>query len=287
MDSGRREEHGNRSPGSSSREDRMAAVPKDAASVILLRDAPFSSGVEVLMVRRHARSDFAGGMHVFPGGGVEECDCGQDAVGLCAGAGPEGAMSMVADAPSPARALGILVAGIRETFEETGILLARDSAGELVAYRGERAGRFAAWREAIRDGRLSFPEMIAGEGLELAVDHLVYFAHWITPELSPIRFDTRFFLAPAPPHQDACHDAVETTAHLWITPQEALERCEGGEFPMLPPTVANLMALARFSRVEEAVASTQGRDIQVVAPRVSFEGGRMRLLLPGDPGYAR
>ncbi len=263
----------------------MPAFPKDAASVILLRDAADRDGIEMLMVRRHARSDFAADMHVFPGGIVEECDHDEAMTGLCGSFRPESAASIIADAPSPSRALGFFVAGIRETFEEAGVLLAREASGELVSLRGEGAARFASLREEVIGGRLSFADMIAEESLELAADRLVYFAHWITPELSPIRFDTRFFLAPAPPHQDALHDSVETTAHLWIVPREALERNESGTFAMLPPTVINIMALARFSSVEDALTSTQGRDIPAIAPQVSFEDGRIRLLFPGDPGY--
>ena len=263
----------------------MPAVTRDAASVILLRDGSSRGSIEILMVRRHARSDFAGDMHVFPGGGVEESDCEEDMAGLCAGIGPEGAMSIIGDAPSPARALGFFVAGIRETFEEAGILLAREASGELVSCKGKRAARFATFRAAIKDEQLSFEEMIAREGLKLAVDRLVYFAHWITPELFPIRFDTRFFLAPAPPHQNALHDNVETTDHLWITPQEALKRNERGSFSMLPPTMINLGALAPFSTVEDALTSAEGEDVPVIFPKVSFEGGRVRLLLPEDPDY--
>lgn len=263
----------------------MPVVPKDAASVILLRDDPGGGSFETLMVRKHARSDFAGDMHVFPGGAVEDADCGEGTAALCTGMGPEDAVSILGDALSPARALGIFVAGIRETFEEAGILLAREPSGEPVSCRGERAAHFAALREEILEGRLSFHEMIASEGLVLAVDRLVHFAHWITPELSPIRYDTHFFLAAAPPRQDASHDSFETTAHLWIAPREALERNEGGTLAMLPPTVVNLMALTRFASADDALSSMEGRDIPVIAPRISFENGEMKLLLPEDPGY--
>jgi 8-oxo-dGTP pyrophosphatase MutT (NUDIX family) len=263
----------------------MPVIPKDAASVILLRDDPSGGSFEVLMVRKHARSEFAGDMHVFPGGAVEESDCGEGMAALCTGIGPDDALSILGDLPSPARALGIFVAGVRETFEEAGILLARETSGELVSCKGKRAAHFATLRKALLDGRLSFQEMIAGEGLMLALDRLVHFAHWITPELSPIRFDTHFFLAPAPPGQKASPDSVETTAHLWISPREALDRNERGTFAMLPPTIVNLMALTRFSTVEETMATTAGEDIPVIAPKVSFRDGNMRLILPGDPDY--
>ncbi|MDD3719019.1 MAG: NUDIX hydrolase [Actinomycetota bacterium] len=264
----------------------MPAVAKDAASVMLLRDAPGSEGIEVLMVRRHARSDFAADVYVFPGGALEESDCGEDMVELCVGVGPGDAMSVIKDAPSPDRALGLYIAGIRETFEETGILLAWDATGEFVSCRGERAARFASLREDARKDRISFREMVAGEGLKLATDSLAYFAHWITPELSPIRYDTRFFLAPAPPCQDALHDDLEVTGHVWISPADALEQNEGGSFPMLPPTIINLMALARFPDVEEALRSPAGEEVAAILPRLSMEDGKLKLLLPDDPGYA-
>ncbi len=264
----------------------MPNAARDAASIILLRDRPRGSGMEVLMVRRNARSDFAGDMQVFPGGAIEECDCGEEVAGLCDGLGAQEAMSIIEDAPSPARALGFFVAGIRETFEEAGILLAREASGEPVSCAGERAARFVAYREAMRNEKLSFNQVIEREGLKLAVDSLVYFAHWITPEISPIRFDTRFFLAPSPSCQDALHDDYETTGHLWIAPGEALARNESGDFPMLPPTIVNLMALARYDSVEGALCSLAGRDVPVILPRVSFEGGRARLHLPEDPDSA-
>ena len=261
----------------------MPAIARDAASIIVMRDDPSRGRIEILMVRRHARSDFAGDMHVFPGGAVEECDCEEKAAEAYAGISAEKAASIVKDAPSRSLALGILIAGIRETFEETGILLAREASGEMVSYAGSGGERYAALREEMCEGRITFAEMIVGEGLELAVDRLVYFAHWITPEFSPIRYDTRFFLALAPPHQSALHDDVETIAHEWISPREALERSERGTFAMLPPTAINLMTLTPFSSVEDALAGAGAGDVSAILPRVSFEDGKPRLLLPDDP----
>lgn len=263
----------------------MPVIPKDATSVILLRDASSRDSMEILMVKRHARSRFAGDMHVFPGGLLEETDCEKGVAGLCTGLGPEDAMSIIAEATTPERALGFYVAGIRETFEEAGILLAYEASGETVSFKGNRAAEFATYRKEMRDNHLNFNEMIAREGLKLAVDQLVYFAHWITPEIFPVRFDTHFFLAPAPPHQEASHDNVEATDHLWIAPLEALERNKNGTLPLLPPTVVNIMALSRFSKVEEAFIYAQDKDVEVIAPQISFEDGKARLVLPEDSDY--
>lgn len=263
----------------------MPAVPRDAASVLVLRDAHGGGGIEVLMVKRHSKSDFAADMHVFPGGALEECDCGEEAAALCAGLGREEAASILGGDAEPSLSLGLFVAAIRETFEETGILLAYDPSGGLVDCRGEASVRYAGYREDLKAKRISFKEMVEREGLELAVDRLVYFARWITPEVSPIRFDARFFLAAAPLCQVALHDEVETTGHVWISPTEALERCRRGEFAMLPPTVVNLMSLERYASVEEALASAAAMEVTAVSPRVVEENGRMRLILPGDPAY--
>jgi len=261
----------------------MPAEPRDATSVIIMRDTARGEGVEILLLRRHAGSDFAGGMHVFPGGVLEESDCEEDMAALCDGISPERAASIIGDAPTPLRALGFFVAGIRETFEETGILLARDSSGELVDLREERSAGLAACREAMIHNPPAFREMLEGEGLKLAADRLRYFAHWVTPEIFSLRFDTRFFLAAVPPFQEVSHDNREITAHLWIAPREALERCNSGRLAMLPPTIVNLMALARFSSVDDALASAEGKDVPVISPRVTMEDGRPRLLLPTDP----
>ena len=156
----------------------------------------------------------------------------------------------------------------------------------FVKQGAEAAAELASLREDARKDRISFREMVAGEGLKLATDSLAYFAHWITPELSPIRYDTRFFLAPAPPCQDALHDDLEVTGHVWISPADALEQNEGGSFPMLPPTIINLMALARFPDVEEALRSPAGEEVAAILPRLSMEDGKLKLLLPDDPGYA-
>lgn len=264
----------------------MTAVPKDAATVLLLRETVGAQpGIEVLMVKRHIKSEFAGDAYVFPGGGVEDTDYEKSTEGICSGLTLEQARAIIKDTPHPDRALGFFVAAIRETFEEAGILLAYQGANELLSFDKEKAARFISHRAEMQENHLSFAEMVCNEGLMLAVDQLSYFAHWITPEFSPIRFDTHFFLAPAPLAQEAIHDAVETTAHIWISPHEAIEKSTQGQFSMLPPTVANLRVLAEFSSVDEAISRTRNKEVPTILPKAVFEDGKMRVLMPGDPGY--
>lgn len=242
-------------------------VPRDAASVLLLRDSPQAGGLEVLMVKRHANSVFAGGMHVFPGGELESGDCDPGWKKLCREPLPGELEKLCGDGTPPAKGIGLMVAGVRELFEEAGILLASPDP-EGTAHQPEVAS--ALLREycaRVREGTVKFQDMVRSLGLKLALDRLVLFAHWITPEFSPIRYDTRFFLAPAPGDQEADHDRSETTACLWIAPGEALRRCAEGKFPLLPPTMANLHALADFRGVQEALEAAREREVPTILIR--------------------
>lgn len=264
----------------------MTAIPRDAATVIIIRDVDHPlPGIEILMVRRHGRSQFAGNAYVFPGGVMEESDYEPQMESLCSGLTFQQAKGIIKDTLYPERALGFFIAAIRETFEEVGILLAYHDSHELLSFDEERATRFASYRTKIQENLISFKEMILKERLTLAVDQLGYFAHWITPEAAPIRFDTHFFIAHAPPGQVPVHDAIETTEQLWISPQEALERHKQNRFPMLPPTVSNLRILAGLSSVNQAIASTQNKEIHTILPRFVLEDGKTRVLMPWDDDY--
>jgi hypothetical protein len=134
----------------------------------------------------------------------------------------------------------------------------------------------------MQEKRLSFEEMIRREGLTLATDRLFYFAHWITPEISPSRFDTHFFVALAPPAQEPLYDALEITAARWVTPKEALEGYKRKEFPLLPPTLSNLEIIAKFLSVEQVIASIQDKEVPTILPRVVVEDGQMKLQITED-----
>lgn len=242
-------------------------APRDSSSLLLLRDGPASGGLEVLMVRRHSKSVFAGGMHVFPGGELDESDSSPEWEELCRGPNPDEIARITADGTPSPKALGLQVAGVRELFEETGILLAYEKSGELVSYEGEKGDLFRNYCTRIREGAFTFQDMVRECDLRIALDRLVFFAHWITPEISPIRYDTRFFLAPAPSRQEPRHDRVEITTCLWISPREAMRLSGKGDFPLLPPTMANLAALVEFNSVVEALEAAQGRDVPPVLLR--------------------
>lgn len=252
----------------------MTTVPKDAATVMLVRDmsGQEGGGMQILMMRRHPKSDFVPGSYVFPGGALEDEDCLPGTECRCAGLDRSRAAAILADAAVPECALGIWVAAIRETFEEAGILLACREDGTLVSVESPREREnFSSYRRMLAAREVSFTEMLEREKLTLATDRLHYYSHWITPELSPIRYDTRFFVCEAPPFQTAFHDGVELTAHHWTLPQRALEDYDKGTIRMVIPTIVTLEELSRFSSAADVIASTEGKTIPANLVRISID----------------
>ncbi len=256
-------------------------TPLPAATVILLRDGPVSP--EVLMLQRHARSEFLPDTYVFPGGRVEEADFElADRVGSLSGAS---AAERLGGGRTPREALAFVVAAIRETFEESGILLARRR-GEHALVDAATADSLAHHRLGMQEGATSFREIVLAGDLELAGDGLAAHAHWITPEMVPQRFDTLFFTAVAPQGQLAAHDGVEATDHVWIRPDDALLRARAGKLRIIFPTLANLETLLGFRTASEVLESSRKRPLVPVLPRMVERNGERVLVIPEDAGYA-
>ena len=261
-------------------------TPRDAATVMLVRDVERggSSGMEVFMLRRNLNSDFVGGAYVFPGGAVDEADRHSDLESVCVGRSDDAASALLG---IDAGGLAFWVAAIRECFEEAGVLLATGVGGEVVSLADdETATRFRRHRHAVDSGERRLVEICGEEGLQLAVDQIHYFSHWITPEGAPRRYDTRFFVAAAPPQQEPLHDDRETIANIWIRPADALARHHAGEFDLIFPTIKNLEAISRFDRSGDLLAAAAANEqVPTVQPRVVSDDHGFRILLPGDPGY--
>ena len=250
------------------------AVPRDAATVILLRQA--ASGVEAFLLRRTAELEFAPGACVFPGGSVDARDADQT-IGW---AGPVPAdFGALLDVP-PDRARALVCAAVRETFEESGVLLAGPSPTELVSDGAALAGD----RHALLTGSASIGEVLGRRGLVLRADLLTPWARWITPEASPRRFDTWFFAAALPPGQRATAapeghaDPGESESGTWLDPAAALEAAQAGEITLLPPTAVTLGELARYPDVAGILA--RRLVITPRLPKVIVEDGRARLAMP-------
>ena len=243
-----------------------------AASVLVGRDGP--DGPELLLVARNRNSTFASGALVYPGGGVDDAD--RDPALRAHAAGAEDLDD---------ESLALRIAAIREAFEECGLLLARPRGSDEIV-DGERVEaikrRFAA---ALAGHSLEMRALAEAEDLELACDSLVHFAHWITPETQPKRFDTHFFLAGAPPRQEARHDGHESTDSVWITPTALVEAADAGTWYVMFPTRLNAQKFGRSATVAEALDAARASPVVTVMPRGrKIEGGR-RLQIPAEAGY--
>lgn len=232
--------------------------PLPAATTILLRPGGDVCPFEVLLLQRPKSSSFAPGAYVFPGGRVDAADCTPDMLAMCVGVTPEAAYKQMPDTESPEWALGHWVCGMREAFEEAGVFLAYDADGGLHHISATKEDLLHEVRRRVHSTRLPFGELLQASGLRLAADRLHYVAHWITPEFSPKRFDTRFFVAETPADMQAVHDGTELIGHEWLAPAEALRRHETGAFPMILPTIVTLRHLAAHESIAEVFAGNEG-----------------------------
>ena len=259
------------------------AIPSPAATLVLLRDRP-SGGLETLLIQRHAKSKFAAGDYVFAGGKIEAEDVPPDAERFCAGLTADAAAARLG-ALAPRAALGYWIGAIREAFEEVGMLLAYDASGAPVSLDAGNRERFAAYRADCQASNAAFFDMLRAERLTLATDRLAYFAHWITPEEQPIRFDTRFFAAPAPPAQSPEADGHEIINLRWLSPADALEALRRKEISLRTPTLKNLELVGAYGSAAEAVAGLGRREVPTIRPRILQVDGKPVPVLPGDPRW--
>jgi 8-oxo-dGTP pyrophosphatase MutT (NUDIX family) len=250
-------------------------APRPASTTLLLRDGAAAREIEVFMMVRHHQIEFNSGALVFPGGSVDDNDREIVARTELHGGG-EGLDE---------NALGFRIAAIRETFEESGILLARSKGAEMLIDAARASEIAAAHRVALCEGKTTFLEILADNGLWLALDELVPYAHWITPEGMPKRFDTWFFLAAAPPDQLGAHDGRESTDSIWVSPREALEGGENGRFKLPFPTTRNLIKLGKQPNVSAALDDATGKPIVTVMPIMTKLNGGRQLRIPREAGY--
>lgn len=252
---------------------------RPAATVMLVRDAHDGApGVEVFMLRRTARASFGAGMYVFPGGRVDEVDHADGIAQFCRGL----------DDADASRQLGIdhgglayWVASVRECFEEAGVLLATRRDGGPPGVGDDD-------RHAVHDGTLTMIELCKRHDLVLDLSTTHYVDHWITPMGENRRFDTRFFVTEAPEGQDGAHDDKETTDSIWVRPQRALDLHAAGELMMMPPTVANLRALAPHDTAHAAVVSGAAKtEVATTLPKLRRgpDGRVAGIAMPGDADY--
>jgi 8-oxo-dGTP pyrophosphatase MutT (NUDIX family) len=251
--------------------DAATVVARPASTVLLVRDGP--TGLEVLMVTRHVASDFASGALVFPGGRVDAADGEAAVLARCRPV-----------AGVDAAAMAFRIAAVRETFEEAHVLLARPTGGDRLLAAAEVNALEQGL--AARLGRAPhFADLVAAGGIELATDLLLPFAHWITPVGPPKRFDTHFFLAPAPSDQIAAHDGREAVETIWIAPQKAIAESEARRVTLVFATRMNLAKLGRNADVAAALAAARRDLVVTVCPELVETPEGKLLRIPAAAGY--
>jgi 8-oxo-dGTP pyrophosphatase MutT (NUDIX family) len=246
--------------------ERTPVEPKPASTVVLIRDG--DRGIDVYLLRRHAQMAFAAGMYAFPGGRVDPRDDDAD-IGW---AGPSAADwgGRMGCSESAARAL--VCAAVRETFEESGVLLAGAGPGDVVG--DTRGDDWEADRVALVDRSLPFTGFIARRGLVLRTDLLGYWAHWITPKFEPRRYDTHFFVARMPSGQLTRDVSGEADRAHWMGTADAVAGIADGSMEMLPPTSVTIKQLASHERVADVLAAARDRDVVTVRPGVALLDGQ-------------
>lgn len=251
-------------------------TPRDSATLVLLRDG--TQGLEVFMVQRHADASVLGGAYVFPGGKLDEADTLLDADTYLDAT--EATLHATLQEPYtlPALAKGLYVAALRETFEESGVLI-----GSAAQSGWEQRALHA------RGDGLPFATLLAAHGIRLATRALVPWSRWVTPQMPSVsqrRFDTRFFVARVPTQQHAHHDEVETTHSQWIRPADALHRYGSHRMEMAPPQLMTLAHLGRFGSVDAVLAEARRRTPPYILPHGFDENGVRTICYPGDPQHS-
>jgi 8-oxo-dGTP pyrophosphatase MutT (NUDIX family) len=250
---------------------------------VLARDT--AAGVEVLLLERHRASRMAPGAFAFPGGRVEASDAPPDADRLCRGLTRAAASTALRDVTPPERAIGFWIAALREAFEETGLLLACEREAGPFRADARAAARLVEARRRSRADSAAFRGLLLDLGLELATDRMAYWAHWITPEERPVRYDTRFFVAAAFDAGEVDPDGVEVVGFRWLTPAGALAEHRAGALVLPGVTQQILASIAPHLTVAALLDAAASREIRPVRPRIVMREGRETILLPDDPGW--
>jgi 8-oxo-dGTP pyrophosphatase MutT (NUDIX family) len=253
--------------------------PRDAATVLLLRDDP-GAGLQVFMLKRHSDSAVLGGAYVFPGGKLDAADAQVADQHLDQPA--QRLQQLLAEpALTAVQAKALYVAALREAFEECGVLLAQSPDG--------LSGVLAEIRQHISDG-VHLTELLPRFELTLQTLNMVPFTRWITPKRSSVmnkRFDTRFFLASVPAGQLALHDNFEATESEWLSPKQALQDYWDGRIDLAPPQIMSLVQLSRYDHVAHALQQAGGRPPPTIEPEPHDDEHGRTICYPGDPQHSK
>ncbi len=256
------------------------ATPRPAATIVLMRPTSGrTGGLEVLLLRRVRSAGFVPGAWVFPGGRVDPGDAAPHILERLGAPDTSGEASPGESSPPPEA----LVAAIREAFEETGILLARDVEGARAPTAGADA-EMDELRTRLLDGAIGFSELLEHGPWWMDPETVGYIAHWITPKAEPRRYDTRFFAGAVPAGTSERIHEAEASASVWISPEEALHRHSEGELPMIFPTVRTLEALRPFDHPDEVLEHHRGLEIPTILPTLVRTPTGVGIRIPDEEG---
>ncbi len=242
-----------------------------ASTVLVIRDG--IDDIEVFMVVRHHQIDFASGALVFPGGKVDENDLN-----------PKLRKYTISSNEINDQELSYRIAGIRECYEEADVLFAyEENDSEIIS--NERLAKLIKWREKFNNKEGSMYDFAVEENIKFNLDNLIPFAHWITPQMMPKRFDTYFYIAEAPKDHLGSHDGKESVDSIWITPKQALDDCYSKKRTIIFPTRMNLEKLSRFKTVKEALEKIKKETIITVEPKIEKNNDGVFLTIPENAGY--
>ena len=249
---------------------------RDAATVVMLRDAP--TGMEVFLLKRHGLSDVLGGAYVFPGGKLDAADAQLD-MATHLDQSPQ-ALHAALNEPQLAElsAAGLYVAALREAFEESGVLFAENASAAATANAAAM----------LKDG-VRFDAMLASLSLRLQTQNVLPWSRWITPKMASVshkRFDTRFFVAGVPQHQTAQHDNHETTESVWLRPRAALEQYWNKAIELAPPQIMSLVHLSHHNSVASVLAQARSGRPAVIEPEPFDMDGTRVICYPGDAQHS-
>jgi 8-oxo-dGTP pyrophosphatase MutT (NUDIX family) len=260
---------------------RTPAEPRLAASVVLVRSGarPEAGGLEVYLLRRHLDMAFAGGMAVFPGGGVDPRDFAADhgtAARDWLGPTPEEWAETLGIEVSQARAL--VCAAVRETFEESGVLLAGPDADSVVT--DTTSPDWEEDRRRLEAGELSLTDLLAERDLRLRSDLLRAWSSWLTPTFEPRRYLAWFFVAEVPPGQEARDHTPESVEADWMPVAEALTAVDEKRMLVLPPQYCTFLELFDCRTPADVFAAAPGQDLRTVEPDAVLDGDTASIDLP-------
>jgi len=250
-----------------------------AATVMLIRDRP---DIEVLLLRRNARSVFVGDMWVFPGGGVDKADRDESLFPRIHGLDPTEAVKRLGTDDAPA----YWIAAIRETFEEAGVLVAIDGSGAALDRADLATNANLGWRDRLNSGSTSMRALVDETGYTLDGSRFEYAARFVTPVGPRRRYDARFFVAHMPENQIASVDNDEAVSHTWIRPEHAIGQHQRGEMAMMTPTLACLRRLTRYTKSSEAIGAARSGSVNEQM-RVELDSdGANRIVFADEASYS-